>query len=160
MVAMSSTSRQARQFRILALPLARLPRPASLAPPPPSNPAQPTDSSSGSTRNAAAGSAKTPLMLFHVVQPDPSAESGPPTLTKRAMDKAADVWYQFGQKDPKSWSFWIYKRGERLMDRIEYEEWSLKAIQEGQGVKIVPEGKEGKQERIEVCHPRLVCYLR
>jgi hypothetical protein len=34
------------------------------------------------------------------------------------------------------------------MDRIEYEEWALKGVQEGRGVKIAKEG--GVQEKIEV----------
>jgi hypothetical protein len=44
--------------------------------------------------------------------------------------------------------YWFYARGEGLMDRIEYEEWSLKGIVEGQGVKIATDGQE--QELIEV----------
>ena len=34
------------------------------------------------------------------------------------------------------------------MDRIEYEEWALKAVHEGRGVKIAKEGE--KQDMIEV----------
>lgn len=36
------------------------------------------------------------------------------------------------------------------MDRIEFEEWMLKGVHEGRGVKILQEGEGGKQERIEV----------
>ena len=43
------------------------------------------------------------------------------------------------------------------MDRIEYEEWALKAVNEGRGVKIAKEGE--KQEMIDVrglyYHPTL-----
>ncbi len=35
------------------------------------------------------------------------------------------------------------------MDKIEFEEWALKGIVEGQGVKIVKEG-QGVQQKIEV----------
>lgn len=89
-------------------------------------------------------------MLFQVVQPDPSAESGPPSYTQKALDKASDVWYKLGEKDPKSVLYWFYKKGEGLMDKIEYEEWALKAIHEGQGVKIAEKGKEAEQQKIEV----------
>lgn len=34
------------------------------------------------------------------------------------------------------------------MDRIEYEEWSLKSVVEGQGVKIAKEGET--QEKVQV----------
>jgi hypothetical protein len=91
-------------------------------------------------------------MLFHVLQPDPAPEAGPPSLLKRGLDKASDTWYKLGQKDKKSVSYWFYRKGEGLMDKIEYEEWALKAIQENQGVKIAEKGKEGEQERIEVSH--------
>lgn len=57
---------------------------------------------------------------------------------------------KLGEKDPKSWMFWFYKRGEGLMDRIEYEEWSLKGISEGRGVRVVKEGEGEAQEMIEV----------
>ena len=36
------------------------------------------------------------------------------------------------------------------MDRIEYEEWALKAIHEGRGVKVVKKGEDKVQEMIEV----------
>lgn len=88
-------------------------------------------------------------MLFHVLQPDPSPESGPPPITKRALDKASDLWYKIGEKK-QGVSYWFYKRGEGLMDKIEYEEWALKAIQEGQGVKIAEPGKEAEQQKITV----------
>lgn len=37
------------------------------------------------------------------------------------------------------------------MDKIEFEEWMLKGIHEGRGVKIVTEESGEKQEVIEVC---------
>ena len=38
------------------------------------------------------------------------------------------------------------------MDRIEYEEWALKGVTEGQGLRIVKEGE--KQEKIQVRYLR------
>lgn len=131
-----SVPTRARQFRILALPLARLPRPTPSAP---------------AAANAASSETKpTPLILYHVSQPDASPESGPPNLSQRALNKASDVWLKLGEKDKKSVSYWFYKKGEGLMDKIEYEEWALKNIQEGRGVKIIKKGEPGTQEKIEV----------
>lgn len=36
------------------------------------------------------------------------------------------------------------------MDKIEFEEWMLKGVHEGRGVRVLKEGEEGVQERIEV----------
>lgn len=74
-------------------------------------------------------------------------------MTKRALDKANETWLKLGEKDKKSVSYWFYKKGEGLMDKIEYEEWALKNVTEDQGVKIAKKGKDGKeevQETIEV----------
>jgi hypothetical protein len=88
-------------------------------------------------------------MLFQVTQPDPPPEAGPPNIAQRALTKASDTWLKLGDKPKDSWMHWFYARGEKLMDRIEYEEWMLKAIQEDRGVKIAK--KEGEtQEKIEV----------
>jgi hypothetical protein len=46
--------------------------------------------------------------------------------------------------------YWFHERGEKLMDRINYEEWALKAIHEGRGVKVADAKKGEKQEMIEV----------
>ena len=46
--------------------------------------------------------------------------------------------------------YWFYRRGEGLMDRIEYEEWALKGVHEGRGVKVVKQGEDKQQEMIEV----------
>lgn len=45
---------------------------------------------------------------------------------------------------------WFYDKGEGLMDKIEYEEWALKSVQEGVGVKVGKDGKIADADRIEV----------
>ena len=149
-----------RQFRILALPLARIPRthPSHSAQPSPTPNTSTSASASQSPPHGSAPSSssppssqpKTPILLFHVSQPDPSSNKGPPSLSKRALTKASDMWLKLGEKDKTTWTYWFYKKGESLMDRIEYEEWALKAITEGQGVKIVKDGESAVQEKIEV----------
>lgn len=66
----------------------------------------------------------------------------------RALNKAADEWTKLSTKKPDSWMYWFWQKGEHMMDKIEYEEWALKNIHEGRGVKIA-KGEE-KQEKIEV----------
>ncbi|WVQ95104.1 hypothetical protein IAU59_002198 [Kwoniella sp. CBS 9459] len=169
-----------RPFRILALPLARLPRPSSTTPAPPTSgsssltaaaapPTSPLESvpesvsalkpsSSPSTTDPASttsgsgsGSAKTPLLLFHTSQPDPIEVAGQRSqqLVSKALTKASDTWLKLGQKPKDSWTYWFYAKGEKLMDRIEYEEWALKAVKENEGVKVDKDGNI-LSEKIEI----------
>ena len=154
------------QFRILALPLARLPRQ-----PRPATPASPaTSASSTSTQDAVTDTAlptgsipapPAPLMLFHVSQPPATAPSisgttDPKEAQKKlpyhqqAINKASDYWLGLKGKPEGSWMRWFYDKGEGLMDKIEYEEWALKSVQEGVGVKVDKDGKISDADRVEV----------
>lgn len=44
------------------------------------------------------------------------------------MDKAMTTWTSFGKEDKSSWKFKLYAWGERVADRVEFEETCLKAI--------------------------------
>ncbi|GAA5979364.1 hypothetical protein JCM5350_003881 [Sporobolomyces pararoseus] len=80
-----------------------------------------------------------PLFLLHAhrprstLPPSPSSDSGSgeqpklPLLTK-ATDKAADMWSGLGKGKPGSWKKRSYDFGEKMMDKIEFEEWALKSI--------------------------------
>ncbi|ORY35712.1 mitochondrial K+-H+ exchange-related-domain-containing protein, partial [Naematelia encephala] len=133
-----------RPFRILALPLARLPGPVTSVPPKPKSPLilyqvlQPERPSSKSTTTAGTGTGAGPD-----AKPPPKEP-----LLNRALARASDEWLKLGTKPAGSWMLWFYQRGESLMDRIEYEEWALKSIQEGRGVRINKDGQP--EERIEV----------
>lgn len=143
-----------RQFRILALPLARLPRP-----PPPSRTLPTTPPPSLESASSSHTTPPTPLILFHALQPEPSADS-PPSLITKALDKSSETWLKLGEKPKGSWMYWFYEKGEKLMDRIEYEEWALKAVREGEGVKVAKDGQV--LERIEVsrcCHFQSTHYV-
>lgn len=153
----------ARPFRILALPLVRLPHGALRVSPPAASAAAASGAGGNSSASASAGASaasasssasasasasstdasaaavaarETPLILYHVQQPPPPASDGPPPLYQRALDRASNEWIKLGKKKEGSWMRWFFDKGEGLMDRIEYEEWSLKAIHEGQGIKI------------------------
>ena len=62
-------------------------------------------------------------------------------LTTRMMNKASDFWIGLGREDQKSpfdWKKRTYNLGERLMDKIEYEEWALKAVDPTFGPSLNP----------------------
>ncbi|KAI5479494.1 hypothetical protein MNV49_003436 [Pseudohyphozyma bogoriensis] len=108
-----------KQLQLLALPLAR-PR----APPPPS-------ASAG-----AISKPKAPLFYLHAKRVPLDKEAVKElSLVTRATNKAADMWAGLGQAKEGTWKRWSFLRGERFMDRIEYEEWSLKAIDPALGPK-------------------------
>lgn len=153
-----------RQFRIFALPLARLPRTRAPIPPPPTNPARPpVDPASQSQSTSTSASSNddqakpsTPLILFQVSQPDeppPSVSSSRWTassITNRALNGATNQWLKLGEKPKNGWMYWFYSKGEGLMDKIEFEEWMLKGIHEGRGVKVVTKESGETQQKIDV----------
>lgn len=47
--------------------------------------------------------------------------------------------------------YWFYAKGEGLMDKIEYEEWALKSVQEGLGVRIAKEGEVQERKEVSWC---------
>ncbi|WVN86192.1 uncharacterized protein L203_101353 [Cryptococcus depauperatus CBS 7841] len=126
-----------RPFRILALPLTRLPLPPPSSTTPPTHPPPSLESTTP----------KLPLTLFHSIQPNYREDSST-SIVNKILVKSSDAWLKLGEKPKGSWMYWFYDRGERLMDRIEFEEWALKAVREGEGVKVTKEG--GVLERIEI----------
>ncbi|BEJ14024.1 hypothetical protein CspHIS471_0311980 [Cutaneotrichosporon sp. HIS471] len=158
-------SKASRPFRILALPLVRIPhgplrttgRAAAanaLSKPAPVY-AKPEAEQAGMGKKLSPGAVEpmvgeAPLMLYHVQQPDVPEAEGKPPIYQRVLDKAADEWNKLGHKPHKSWMYWFHERGEKLMDRINYEEWALKAIHEGRGVKIANAKKGDVQQMIEI----------
>lgn len=71
-------------------------------------------------------------------------------LVTRVMNKAADFWVGLGREDQKStldWKRRTYNLGEKMMDRIEYEEWALKGVDPtiGPSVKPIKMKQEGKE---------------
>lgn len=159
------------QFRILALPLARLPRASTSTNPTPD--ASQNDKAPSTTTTT---STSAPLMLFHVSQPAPTAAIADAEgkvsddakaarkaadrslpIHQRALNKASEAWLKLGDKPKDSWMYWFYNKGEGLMDKIEYEEWSLKAVQEGVGMKVDKDGKIADADRFEVSDAGRVC---
>jgi hypothetical protein len=151
-----------RPFRIIALPLVRVPHgplrtPAALAAAA-DKAAAALASTSDSTSEAANGNGNgngndVPLTLYHIQQPDRKSQAGDPKYLQyvnKGLEKAADQWVKLGEKKEGSVMRWFYDKGESLMDRMDYEEWALKNVHEGQGVKIANTQKGEAQELIEV----------
>ncbi|BGP20607.1 hypothetical protein JCM10213_007141 [Rhodosporidiobolus nylandii] len=74
-----------------------------------------------------------PKFLLHPLRSSLASASDSDRLSKpqqyvaKATDKAADLWSGLGKADG-GWKKKAFDTGERLMDKIEYEEWALKAI--------------------------------
>ncbi|GAA6059136.1 hypothetical protein JCM10212_003883 [Sporobolomyces blumeae] len=85
---------------------------------------------------ARSGRSHSPLFLLHAHRPrTPATSTSPPQsasndvpLLTKATDKAADMWAGLGKGKEGGWKKRSYDFGERMMDKIEYEEWALKAI--------------------------------
>ncbi|GAA5937978.1 Mrx19p [Sporobolomyces koalae] len=80
---------------------------------------------------------ETPLFLLHAsrtrstLPQTPQAGQGDHPkvdLLTKATDKAADMWSGLGRADAGTWKKRSYDFGEKMMDKIEFEEWALKAI--------------------------------
>jgi hypothetical protein len=103
----------------------------------------PTSSSSSSSSSLRSGKSASS---------DENEEEKPP-LMKRLMNKASDFWIGLGREDQTStldWKKRTYNMGEKLMDRIDYEEWALKGVDPTLGPSLNPEKvAEKRKERKE-----------
>lgn len=141
-------------MRLIAIPLARASK--SSAPvatflaqrAPKSLPPTPTATSKVSQTTQGSTSPSTSTSK------DADSEKKPP-LASRIMQKASDFWIGLGKPDQKSFLDWkkrTYVTGEKLMDRIEYEEWALKAVDPALGPSILhpnAKGEEGEKKGVE-----------
>ncbi|EGN98487.1 hypothetical protein SERLA73DRAFT_183524 [Serpula lacrymans var. lacrymans S7.3] len=123
---MSSVRKTIRSMRILALPLAR----PKIPPEAVSNP------------NAIYNPNRMLIYYhFHLI---PSSTSGTQEngqsrikqLMTRASTKAAGVWAGFGKAPEGTWKLKTYEYGERLVDRIDFEELALKSVDPSLGPSI------------------------
>ncbi|SPO20042.1 uncharacterized protein UTRI_00436_B [Ustilago trichophora] len=108
-------------MRLIAVPLARA-RPTS----------HPISTFVAQTASRAAEKAAADAAAKHK---DGSNQSKLP-FTTRMLNKASAFWIDLGRTDQKStfdWKRRTYVLGERLMDRIEYQEWALKGIDPAMG---------------------------
>lgn len=76
-----------------------------------------------------------PTKIAHAAGASTTDSSKQPPLSTRLLNKASDFWIGLSKdgEDGKKVAIFDWKRrtytfGEKLMDRIEYEEWALKAV--------------------------------
>ncbi|KAI6129963.1 mitochondrial K+-H+ exchange-related-domain-containing protein [Pisolithus croceorrhizus] len=96
-------------LRIIALPLAR-------------------------ARNATSSTAlvNRPLIYYHFNLTPPDAAAKNKSWTNGVLNKlttmAANAWANFGKAPGGTWKLRLYQHGERLVDRIDFEELALKGV--------------------------------
>jgi len=76
-----------------------------------------------------------PLTYYHFHVP-PANNDRPLTLFKRTIDKATELWGGLGKAPEGNWKRRIFVYGEYLLDRIDFEEYSLKSFDPSLGPKI------------------------
>ncbi|KAM0789869.1 hypothetical protein ACM66B_006715 [Microbotryomycetes sp. NB124-2] len=150
-----------RQLQLLALPLNR---PRS-SPSPTTAPPRPSTSTEA---NAQTSQQALPAFLLHAKRvpvgkvelknEDGSPKKLPPVT--RATSWAADNWQKLGQAPEGTWKRKAYVMGDRFMDRIDYEEWALKAIDPAlspkpwQKTKVATDQSGMKGEQVELLYPK------
>ncbi|SNX81711.1 uncharacterized protein MEPE_00416 [Melanopsichium pennsylvanicum] len=112
-------------MRLIAVPLARA-RPTS----------HPISTFVAQTASRAAEKAVADAATIH----KDDAKQAQLPFTTRMLNKASAFWMDLGRTDQKStldWKRRTYVLGERLMDRIEYQEWALKGIDPALGPHLI-----------------------
>ncbi|KXN81795.1 hypothetical protein AN958_03721 [Leucoagaricus sp. SymC.cos] len=70
--------------------------------------------------------------------------------------KAAETWAEFGKADQGSWKLKLYQMGERLVDRMEFEELALKCIDPSLGPSLA-HPPPGLKKKHRVCILTIRC---
>ncbi|CAE7124094.1 unnamed protein product [Rhizoctonia solani] len=84
-----------------------------------------------------------PLIYYYAQMPKKSTGSDEqPTLLKRAQGKASEMWRNWG-KAPGGWKLKVHTYGEKLVDKIDFEELALASIDTSLGPKISQLGTHG-----------------
>ncbi|QRW00669.1 potassium/hydrogen exchange-like protein [Ceratobasidium sp. AG-Ba] len=79
-----------------------------------------------------------PLIYYHVQMPESKAhatEAEKPSLFKRGQDKVAQMWIDWG-KASGGWKLKVHTYGEKLIDRIDFEELALASTDTSLGPKM------------------------
>ncbi|KAH7341002.1 mitochondrial K+-H+ exchange-related-domain-containing protein [Rhizoctonia solani] len=84
-----------------------------------------------------------PLIYYYAQMPKRSTKSDEqPTLRKRAQEKISQTWRNWG-KAPGGWKLKVHTYGEKMVDRIDFEELALASIDTSLGPKISQLGTHG-----------------
>lgn len=76
----------------------------------------------------------------------------------KATNKATEQWEKLGNAPKGNWKHKIYMTGEKMMDRIEYEEWLLKALDASTAPKI-PTRRRKEEEKLPLDEDHTVVPL-
>ncbi|TFY79608.1 hypothetical protein EWM64_g4401 [Hericium alpestre] len=104
-----------------------------------------------------------PLVYYHFQTPPPPPDRKQ-GWTDWATTKAAQTWADFGKAPETNWKYKVFIYGERLIDRIDFEELGLKGIDPSLGPRISelrPPSKGEKEESekgvvIPLVHPKFL----
>ncbi|EIN13022.1 hypothetical protein PUNSTDRAFT_98047 [Punctularia strigosozonata HHB-11173 SS5] len=97
------------------------------------------------------------LTYYQFVTPVPAGEANKsPGLIKWASNKAVGVWAGFGKAPEGNWKLKVFRYGERLIDKIDFEELALKSLD----VSLAPKlSKFGNSEvQLEKDRPNIPLY--
>ncbi|EIW80899.1 hypothetical protein CONPUDRAFT_89976 [Coniophora puteana RWD-64-598 SS2] len=134
---MAAASKAGRSLRIIALPLTR--------------PKAPLKTSANAK---AALDANRMLVYYHFNIVSSASDSRQTSkisqYVNKATTKVAAIWADFGKAPEDNWKFKLYKYGERLSDRIDFEELALKGVDPSLGPSLAHPDVGGKEaEKIE-----------
>lgn len=82
---------------------------------------------------------------FNLTSPDELAKNKQSGMLNRLTTKAADTWAGFGKAPKGSWKLRLYEYGERLVDRMDFEELALKGVDPSLAPPLRNPGTTGKQ---------------
>ncbi|KZS92910.1 hypothetical protein SISNIDRAFT_485863 [Sistotremastrum niveocremeum HHB9708] len=103
-----------------------------------------------------------PFVYYHLqttAPPTSGEDAKQPGILKRVTEKAASTWASFGKAPEGNWRLRTFRYGERIMDRIDFEELALKSFDPAMGPRITKvingESSEEKklEEKITLFHP-------
>ncbi|KAH9980294.1 mitochondrial K+-H+ exchange-related-domain-containing protein [Lactifluus volemus] len=101
----------------------------------------------------------SPLVYYHFQMP-PKAENKRTGLIDWATGKATSIWARFGKAPESSWKYKVFAYGERLVDRVDFEELALKGVDPSMGPKLSnprsPTEEQKKTAFIPLVHPKFV----
>ncbi|KAI0056274.1 hypothetical protein BV25DRAFT_1832383 [Artomyces pyxidatus] len=99
-------------------------------------------------------------LVYYQFQTPPRPENQRQGWVDWATAKAADAWAELGKAPEGNWKFKAFQYGERLVDRIDFEELALKGVDPSLGPRIShpkgPSEDEKKSTIIPLVHPKFV----
>ncbi|KAI0269811.1 mitochondrial K+-H+ exchange-related-domain-containing protein [Gloeopeniophorella convolvens] len=99
----------------------------------------------------------SPLVYYHFQMPPKLADQRT-SWVDWATGKASGIWAQFGKSPESSWKFKVFSYGEKLVDRVDFEELALKGVDPSMGPNIShprsPSEEQKKSALIPLVHPK------